>query len=333
MGAALIVSLLALSVLTGIRIQLRQVAENSDTLKARLYARAGIDMALYQIKHDANWRQNAANWTTDHAVGTGYFSFTMTDPVDGNLTNSIYDPVVIVATGKSGTARHKLRVRLDVELPGVECMKSCLHANKDVTFKGVTVTTDHWITANGKVSAQSDGGNNTVVNADVACAGGATKDGASVYNGQTTTDGKWPMAVPDSLTALDYYKTNGTWINVASLPRWDAELVDNAGMELVPSPGTGWVAYGGTCTLARSTTKTKGTYSLAVTARSSAACGPGQDVTSKIASGLTYATSLYAYTTAVTTDSARITLKTISTGSGVQTIFDAVAVAPEGISG
>ena len=319
LGAALIVSALALSAVVVVRVQLRESADSGDIIRARLYARAGLDMALYRANHDSNWRQHAAQWAADQAIGSGTYNFTMTDPVDGNLANSSYDPVEVVATGKCGTAVQKLRARLDVATPGYDCLKSAAHSAAQGQWKDATVTADQWITSNSSIQVQSDGGQGAIVNASLAASGGVTKDGSSVINGQATSSGSWPMSMPDTAHVLDYYLTNGTWIDPTSLSTWESQLLVNPGMEgpWPLSPTTGWQNYGA-CALASVTLTVKyGLRSLEANSRTSAAAGPAQDVTAMIASGATYNTTLYIYTVSVT-DSARVSLTTVSTASGTQ---------------
>jgi hypothetical protein len=321
LGVSLIVSTVALSGALAVRVQLQQSNFSDDVVQAGLNARAGLDMALYRINHDASWRSHASNWATDQTLAVGTYNFTMTDPTDGNLTDTPTDPVVVVSTGKSGSTVQKLRARLAATTPGYDCLKSAAHSGLATQWTGATVTASQWLTSNLSIAVTTSGGQNAIVTANLAAPAAATKDGSSVVSGQISTAGTWPMSMPDPNHVLDYYLTNGTWLDASSLVNWEDQLLVNPGMEgpVVLLPPTGWQSYGG-CAIAASVTQVKyGVYSLLTTLRDAASDGPAQDVTNLVASGVTYNTTLYCRAV-TTTDSARVSLTTVSSASGTQTV-------------
>ena len=235
----MIVAVLATAALLNVRIQRAQINDVADVTRARLYARAAIDMALFRIANDTDWRQkmNDGVWQVDQPIGVGTYSFQASDPKDGDLTNAVFDPVMIVATGRSGPARQKLQVQIKIKQPGLRCLEPAVHAGSDLTFKGVTATSDHFVSSNGNVKAKDA----AQVYADVEAAGNVKAEGGGVFHGSTTTEGDWPREMPDTATVFDYYTTNATWINVNDLPLWDQMLLTNPNMD---DGVTGWVPYG-----------------------------------------------------------------------------------------
>ena len=314
MGTAMIVTVLATAALLTVRIQRGQIDDVADTTSARLYARAAIDMALFRIENDPDWRQKMKDgtWEVEQPIGDGTYSLQAIDPVDGDLTDEVYDPVVIVATGRSGPARHMLQVRLRVKQPGLRCLEPAIHGGNGVTFDdGVTANSDRIVSANATIKAK----NAAQVFADVEAEQSVLALTGGVFHGSTTTEGQWPREMPDGVTVLDYYTANGTAIDIADLPLWDADQLVNSDMT---DGTTSWQAVGG-CSLTSDADGSDGSNAIRVDGRTAASDGPGQDVTDKIQSGETYYAKVDAKSLAGLLN-LRITLTTESTGSGTQTV-------------
>jgi Tfp pilus assembly protein PilX len=116
LGASLIVALIGVSALMAARVQRRVVSGSADMAQARQFAGSVIDLGLFTIRQNPlSWRAQFAAGTipNDLALGTGTLTLTATDPVDGNLTNNITDPVVLTGVGKCGDARYMLEVTLN----------------------------------------------------------------------------------------------------------------------------------------------------------------------------------------------------------------------------
>jgi hypothetical protein len=96
-------------------------------------------------------------------------------------------------------------------------------------------------------------------------------------------------------------------------------LHPNPSFENGGDPYMGWTASG-PCTGGLSSFNLHGTYSLKVYNRMGTSVGAGPDVTGLIASGVRYGVTLYVYPTLFREDF-RLTMRTESTGSGVQTVF------------
>ncbi len=206
-GTAMIVTVLALAALTNVRIQRRELQGVSHAMEAELIAAAAIEMALFRIENDPDWRQKMKDgvWEVDQSAYGGTYSFQGIDPVDGDLTDSDEDSVVIIGTGKCGPARQKVQVRLEAKLDPLTCLEVSMHANNIVSLFQSTITGDQTISANNNVIATTAN-----VGPDVEAVNAIT---GGTYTGSQTT-GITPRTVPDPVTVFDEYKASGTWISI-----------------------------------------------------------------------------------------------------------------------
>lgn len=172
----MIVGVLGMAALMLVRVQRGQVKNVGDSIDAQLYARAAIDMAMFRIENNSNWRNqmSAGTWEVDQSIGNGHYSFQGIDPVDGDLTDDDSDPLDIIGTGKSGPAVHKLQVSLVEDKVPLEALKTCIHskgelsiiAGKSLTVTGAPASTNANFqiegTLYGSVDAASESGGGTV---------------------------------------------------------------------------------------------------------------------------------------------------------------------------
>lgn len=117
LGASLLVALIGVSSLMAVRVQRRAVNITADQVQARELARAGIDHVMWCVKDDPTgivWRtQLNNNDYLNRSFAGGTFSVSGIDPVDGNLTDDIIDPVALTSTGVYGDAKYILGVTLN----------------------------------------------------------------------------------------------------------------------------------------------------------------------------------------------------------------------------
>jgi len=311
LGTAMIVAVLGLAGLMIVRVQRLQIDTGIDMRNAQSYAKAALDMAWHRVQNDSSWRSkmDSGTWATDQAIGDGFYSFTATDPVDGNLTDSDYDPVVVVGVGKSGNTTQKHQMEIRALQPGIRCLEPVLHAEKNLTFDGGTVTGDRMVSANDKAEMK----NSAQVYADAEAQNDVATSSGGVWHGSTTTAGTWPRQMPNIVTLYSYYTANGTTINYSDLPDWDANQIDNPGGEdATTSP---W--YGVSCTISKSSVQKKsGISSIWCSNRNSVGDYLAQDVTSKLESGITYYTEVQVRTSTDEDVDYTVKLKVVSTGSG-----------------
>ncbi len=114
LGVSMIVLVIGLSGLLVSRIEQRSASAVSDMTQARLHALAAIEMGMFLIEADPNWRETfkAGVLPTDMPLGNGTLTLQAADPVDGDLTNNTVDPVLFTGIGIDGGARHKLQVTI-----------------------------------------------------------------------------------------------------------------------------------------------------------------------------------------------------------------------------
>ncbi len=312
LGTTMIVAVLGLAALSLVRIQRLQMQGGDDMRHAQAHAKVSLDMAWYRVQNDASWRSKMASgtWATDQAIGDGFYSFTATDPTDGDLTDSLVDPVVIVGVGKSGNATQKLQMEIRALQPGLRCLEPVAHADNDLKFDGGTVTSARMVSANHDAEVK----NSAQAYTDAEAANQIKTGSGGVWHGTTTTAGAWPRQMPNIATVYDYYTSNGTTINYSDLPPWDANLIDNPGAEASSSSISPWYAV--SCIATPSVVENNsGLRSFYVTARNDLADVFAQDVTSKLESGLTYYAEAYGDALSGNTN-IRLMLKLVATGTG-----------------
>lgn len=177
LAAAMIVTIVGLSALLATRIQGRSAGAMNRAMNARFYARSAIEMGLYLVHQDPNWRADRVNGTSiaKQSIGSGTFSLEAIDPQDGDLSDSVSDLLVLTGTGIDGQARHKMQVTLEPVLRPLEALKTCLCAAGQIlvtsgqslaAMEGPVCTNANLIvdgTIYGAVEAQSVSGTGTVV--------------------------------------------------------------------------------------------------------------------------------------------------------------------------
>ena len=114
LSVSMIVLVIGLSGLMVSRIEQRSASAVSDMTQARLLALAAIEMGMFLMEADPNWRETfkAGVLPTDMPLGNGTLTLEAADPVNDNLTNNTTDPVLFTGIGIEGGARHKLQVTI-----------------------------------------------------------------------------------------------------------------------------------------------------------------------------------------------------------------------------
>lgn len=308
--SSLIVGTIGLASLQLIRLQSRTASGHSEFMAARNYARSALEIGMLKIRRDPYWRTNLGNgtWVTNQTIGTGTFSLSAVDPIDGDVKVGDNHPLVLTGTGRQGAALFKTSVRLEVGPRVGSCLEVSMISGNDTGANGATLTSDQSVSANHNFSA----GGSSIVNADVEAFGSI---GGSTYT-KTTLQKTVARDMPDPLHALDYYLAKGTTIQYTSLPKWTkSELLTNVDFE---TNLTGWYAMTN-CVLKQSNTPIKGgLYSMRVTSRTLSSDVAAQDIpTASLRSGNKYRLSVPIFPSA--TGTARAVLTLTSTGDGVQT--------------
>ncbi|MEM7456903.1 MAG: carbohydrate binding domain-containing protein [Planctomycetota bacterium] len=303
LGASLLIATFAMAGILSIRVERNSLRDSLDRQQAIYNAQAGLDLALYKIRENrSSWRN--LDWDTTVFSADSRFSLALVDPVDGDLTDSAFDPVVLIASGLEGDTVQKLRIRLEPEVTGYDSMQSALHSAADIQLDQTTLAGSGEISADNLVDIRSS----STVSHNTSSSLTPVSDDSSTFQGKTGSTGTWPRSMPSSSSVVSAYSSGATRINLASLYLSDHD--DDRITNSVFSNLTGWTAMG--CQLA------EGVVSAYVTKRTGDDTGIAQDVTSLIYSGDQY--RLEAWVKNLNRDDCKgfVHLRVESTGSGVQ---------------
>jgi cytoskeletal protein CcmA (bactofilin family) len=169
LASSLLVTILGLGAMAAVRLQMRSERLTRDSAAARAYAASAVEIGLRQVTQNANWRTAWTNgtWLGANTIGTGQFTLQGTDPVNGVLNDSPYDPLLLTGSGTQGNACHNAQVRLVPVIKPLDALSMCLQAsgqiqlagNKQITAVGAPIATngqlDNGGTIDGSVQAQS----------------------------------------------------------------------------------------------------------------------------------------------------------------------------------
>jgi Carbohydrate binding domain len=291
LGSAMIIALLGMCALIGQRIENRLVVASSDIRQAQLNANTAVELALLAIKQDTSWRTTYSSGTffTGRSTGNGTCSASAVDPVDGNISSGADDPIVITGIGYSGGAQQRLQVTLDPKKSPYTCLRSAISTGGTITLSSDILRTNGLTTAN-QISATS-----SQVYGKVE----ATSVSGSTYNGTATTvtADKRPT-MPDWTSVFSYYRTNGTSIDINTLPTWSSiNLARNAGIESSISSADWFVGPAGS-TASIDTgggIQHSGSKSMRVRSRSDQYAGPAQPIDAYVKMGQQYYIEAYVY--------------------------------------
>lgn len=312
LGTAMVVALLGLSAMFAQRMQNRMITAAADLRQAQLNANTAIELGLLAMKTDTNWRTTYAhgNWFVKRATSAGTCTLNVTDPADSNLANNADDPVVMLGIGYSGEAEQRVKVTIDPRKGPLSCLRSAIAIGDAATLSNDTLRTTGLITA-GSISATS---------AQIYGKVEAIAASGSTYNSGTTivTSQKRPT-MPDWTSVFNYYKTNGTQIDINTLPTQTPNLGRNTGFETNVNDWSGTPTGIPTADISQSNNQARtGTYSLRVQNRNAWNAGAAQYIDAYVKPGQQYTISGYVYFTSGTFKNFRFTLFTKGTGSAVQ---------------
>ena len=316
LGTAMIVALLGVSALVGQRLQSRMISAGADMRQAQLNASAAVDLALLTMKQDTNWRTNFpnGNWFTSRGTGAGTCTLNVTDPLDSNLANNSDDPVTVLGIGYSGDAQQRVKVTVDPRKEPLTCLRSAVAVGDTLTIQSILRANNALITANRTTTSSAQVYGNVE----------ATTIGGTGYNGTTTviTSDKRPT-MPDWSTVFNYYRTNGTQIDINSLPTQTPNLGRNVGIENGATDWTGAATGVAEADISQSNNQARsGTYSLRVRNRDSWTAGASQYIDSFVKPGQQYTITGYVYVPGIALlKNFRFSIFTKAAGGSVQSDF------------
>ena len=153
LGMVLIVTVIGISAMLAARVEWRALADTEATTKAECGAASIMDLALFWISADRNWRTTytSGTWTAAVVADGMTLRFKLVDELDGNLANDATQPVRLYA---------KAIVSPAVRIESVLCQPNYgwnLVANGGMENGGAG-----WYTRNGTIEIRTDGAHSGV---------------------------------------------------------------------------------------------------------------------------------------------------------------------------
>ena len=104
--------------------------------EVRACAVSALELGRLYIKQNPTWRATvpAASWMLNKELGAAQFTLQGTDPVDGVLNDSDYDPLVLTAIATQGSASHTAQVTLVPVVKPLAALSTCLAASGPITI-------------------------------------------------------------------------------------------------------------------------------------------------------------------------------------------------------
>jgi hypothetical protein len=166
LASSLLVTILGLGSLAAVRLQMRATRLARDSAAARACAVSAIELGLLQVKQNSAWRTTWSNgtWLDNKELGAGHFTLQGTDPVDGVLSDSAYEPLVLTGIGTCGSARHKAQVVLTPIIKPLAALNTGLCASgllktnsgQRLTAVGVLVATNGQLDNDGTIDGNAE---------------------------------------------------------------------------------------------------------------------------------------------------------------------------------
>jgi len=210
LGSAMAVTVMGLSAIMLARVERSSVGGLADAAAARFYAQSAIEMGEFKIRQNSNWRQTHTSgvWEANVPIGTGTYTLEGIDIVDGNLSNSPSDPVLLRGTGFQGQSRYKLQVTMVAKSNALTCLQVAMHAGTGLIFKNTVQSNQVTVSSNGAATASTA---DVYPKVEVV----TTTSGTMYWSAITT--GITPRTMPDA-NVFDYYILNGTPIVYSLIP-------------------------------------------------------------------------------------------------------------------
>ncbi len=106
LGATTIVSIIGMSALFAMRVELRATRQAEDAALADAFSTSMIEVYILRTSQVANWRSSEVNgaWSADETADGVRFSYKLVDEVDGDLANDPTQPVRLYARARVGDA-------------------------------------------------------------------------------------------------------------------------------------------------------------------------------------------------------------------------------------
>ncbi|MDX2146465.1 MAG: hypothetical protein SFZ23_02995 [Planctomycetota bacterium] len=154
--STLLVMGMALAGIDSARGHGREADARIEAARAHWLARASLEHAFGVLNTGSSWRATAQalnGQLTDATLDRASVRVVAVDPIDGDLTDNIAEPVVLTSTVALGDAVRMLQVTANPRYTPVGCLLSTLHSHANITFTSSTVEGDGLAFAGGAASA------------------------------------------------------------------------------------------------------------------------------------------------------------------------------------
>ena len=149
-----IISVISLGALIVQNVHLTQGTSMKDATSARWSARSGIALATNEVSDSTAWRSSKTpgTWYSGVRSNSGTMSLNASDPTDTSFSDSIFEPVLLEATGTVGNAVQKSSGLLLAESALRQSMMFHLYCGDDLTVSDATVEGPGWIGVKDQIS-------------------------------------------------------------------------------------------------------------------------------------------------------------------------------------
>jgi Carbohydrate binding domain len=313
LGTALIVSIMALSALALGRLQMRQQMAYAEMRQAQLNAAAAVQLGLVTLENTEDWRSTASagTWISGQNTGRGSCNLEVSDPIDGNLGDDPDDPLLLLGIGTVGQTQQRLAVTVYPERDPLSCLRSAVAVGDQISLFNDTLRVTGLISANQVTASVSS------VYGEVEA---VTASGATYYGTKTLIAAKNRPDMPDWQTVFDYYRNNGTEIDINNLPATPPNLIRNSTFETGISNWSDDPPGMGSCRINQSNNRVhSGNYSLQVDSFTGvAASGAAQYIDHFVEPGEQYYAEAWVYLDSSIGGVLWMTMHTKGTGGTVQ---------------
>ena len=229
LGTTLLVVSIGLGSLAVARSRMAASMQDSDGLRARELAAAGMEEALRRLAANTAWREAVGGdgiWIEDKPFLAGTLSVWLADPEDWDLADELTDPVEVGIRAEAGDAVRRLQAIVDLR-PRAAVLEPRVMADGQIQIRDSVITGVGALRTNERVVAQD-----SEVHLDVAAGQGIS---GSAYHG-LNRDGTSSISVPPFNTLAGPWAEGATVIDIRDLPFGGTPL---AGWELGAEAGGG----------------------------------------------------------------------------------------------
>lgn len=149
--------------------------DSADSMQASVFAQDALMDVLRSATNTSSWRALAASGTLRNSnVGTTQILVTASDPTDGDLVDSLEDPIMLTAEVQHARVRRLMRVTIEPDVRAIPCLGYSIVVGGDLKITGSTVSANAGIHANSTAEITS-----STVSSDLSSAGSISGSGIS----------------------------------------------------------------------------------------------------------------------------------------------------------